>query len=106
MKKEAIEYLEEENVKTLVSKHSAFSTSFPIYLFTQREVDVPVPEEEREPEAEPGKKEEATTNADEEEAVVEDTTEKNEEKEKPVPTKKVVVDEWVQLNSQAPLWTR
>ena len=106
MKKDAIEYLEEENVKALVSKHSAFSTSFPIYLFTQREEEVPVPEEERQPEAEPEKQEEPAKKADEEEAVVEDATEKNEEKEEIVPTKKVVVDEWVQLNSQAPLWTR
>ena len=106
LKKDAIEYLEEENVKALVSKHSAFSTNFPIYLFTQREEEVPVPEEEQKPEAEPEKKEEATMKTDEEEVVVEDATEKNEEKEKPVPTKKVVVDEWVRLNSQAPLWTR
>lgn len=105
LKKDAIEYLEEESIKALVSKHSAFSTSFPIYLFTQREEEVPVPEEERQPEAEP-EKPEAAKKEDEEEAVVEDATEKNEEKEKTVPTKKVVVDEWVQLNSQAPLWTR
>ena len=104
LKHDAIEYLEEENVKTLVAKHSAFSTSFPIYLLTQREEDVPVLEEERKPDTEPEKKEEATEQVDEEEAVVEDATEK-EEKEKPVPTK-MIVDEWVQLNSQAPLWTR
>ena len=105
LKDDAIEYLEEENIKALVSKHSAFSTSFPIYLFTQREEEVPIPEEERQPEAEPEKKEEVTEKVDEEEVVVEDATEKK-EKEKPVPTKKVVIDEWVQLNSQAPLWTR
>ena len=106
LKKDAIEYLEEENIKTLVSKHSAFSTSFPIYLLTQHEEEVPVPEEERKPEAEPENKEETAEKADEEEAVVEDVTDKQEEKEKPVPTEKVVVDEWVHLNSQAPLWTR
>ena len=48
----------------------------------------------------------AAEKADEDEARVEDVTEKKEEKEKPVPTKRVIVDEWVQLNSQAPLWTR
>ena len=105
LKHDALEYLEEESIKTLVAKHSAFSTSFPIYLFTQREEEVPVPEEEQKPAAEPEKKEEVTEKVDEEEAVVEDATEK-EEKEKPVSTKKVVVDEWVQLNSQAPLWAR
>ena len=48
----------------------------------------------------------AAEKVDEDEAVVEDTTAKEEEKEKPVPTKRVIVDERVQLNSQAPRWTR
>ena len=39
---------------------------------------------------------------DEDGAVVENATEKKEEKGKPVPTKRVTVDEWVQLNIQAP----
>jgi len=106
LKQDAIEYLEEVNIRNLVSKHSAFSTSFPIYLFTQREDEVPVPEEERKPDPESERTEVAAEKADEDEAVVEDAIEKKEEEDKPVPTKKVIVDEWVQLNSQAPLWTR
>ena len=39
---------------------------------------------------------------DEDEVVVKGATEKEEEKRKPVPTKWVIVDEWVQLNSPAP----
>ena len=39
----------------------------------------------------------AAEKVDEDEAVVEDTTAKEEGKEKPVPTKRVIVDERVQL---------
>jgi len=99
LKQDAIEYLEEENIRNLVSKHSAFSTSFPFYRFTQRE-------EERKPDPEPEKTGVTAEKADEDEAVLEDATEKKEEKEEPVPTKRVIVDEWVQPNSQAPLWTQ
>ena len=105
MKQDAIEYLEEENIRNLVSKHPALSTSFPIYLFTQRKDEVPVPEG-RKPDPEPAKTRVAAEKGDEDKAVVEDATEKKEEKEKPVPTKWVIVDELVQLNSPAPLWTR
>ena len=106
MKQDVIEYLGEVNIRNLISKHSVFSTSFLIYLFTQREDEVPVLEEERKPDPEPEKTGVAAEKADEDEARVEDVTEKKEEKEKPVPTKRVIVDEWVQLNSQAPLWTQ
>ena len=93
-------------IRNLVSKHSALSTSFPICLFTQREDEVPVPEEGRKPDPEPEKTGGAGEKADEDETVVEGATEEKGEKEKPVPTKWVIVNEWVQLNSPAPLWTR
>ena len=44
----------------------------------------------------------AAKKTDEDEAVVENATETKEEKVEPVPTKRVTVDEWVQLNSQTP----
>jgi len=102
LKQDAIEYLEEENIRNLVSKHSAFSTCFPIYLFTQRKDVVPVPEEERKPNPELEKTGVAAGEVDGDKVVVEDATEKKEEKGKPVPTKWVIVNEWVQLNSPAP----
>jgi len=47
----------------------------------------------------------AAKKTDEDEAVVENATETKEEKGESVPIKRVTVDEWVQLNSQAPLGT-
>lgn len=46
---------------------------------------------------------------DEDEATVEDVPELEDdvdEEEKPVKTKSVIVDEWIHLNSQPPIWMR
>ena len=93
-------------------KHSAFSSTFPIYLFTQKTEEVPVEEEEllKEPEtvSEPEEKGD-TIELDDDEALIEDTP-TEEEKKPDVPavpkTKKVTVDEWVHANPQPPIWTR
>ncbi|KAI0080893.1 cation-transporting ATPase [Panus rudis PR-1116 ss-1] len=104
LKPDALEYLETEKIVELVQKHSSFSTTFPIYLLTQKSVEVP----DEDAEAEVPKPEETATpeTEDEDEAVVEEEKE-DEEKEPPKPkTKTITVEEWVQLNSQAPIWTR
>jgi heat shock protein beta len=95
------------------NKHSSYSSSFPIYLFTQKEIEVPdedASETASADEEKPTETEETTetekTEADEDEAVVEDVTEEEKEEKAPPKMKKVVVDEWVQLNAQAPIWTR
>ncbi|PBK72579.1 HSP90-domain-containing protein [Armillaria solidipes] len=111
LKSEDIEYVETSAVIDLVNKHSSFSSSFPIYLFTQRFEEVPdedaeavVPPSEAEVPEEPKDGDEVI---DEDEGIVEDVTEEAEPVEVPPPaTKSVLVDEWVQLNAQAPLWTR
>lgn len=88
-------------------KHSSYSSSFPIYLFTQKEKEIP----DEEVDAEPESKEEHTTesqdgDSDEDEAVVEEVSE-GEDEEPPAPKmKKIIVDEWEQLNAQPPIWTR
>ena len=96
LKQGAIKYLEEENIRNLVSKHSAFSTSFPFislpnvkmrFQFRRRDANQVLNREDGM----------AAEKVDEDEAVVEDTTAKEEEKEKPVPTKRVIVDERAQL---------
>ncbi|KAG9100480.1 hypothetical protein FS749_015073 [Ceratobasidium sp. UAMH 11750] len=124
LKTEALEFLDEQRVKELVAKHSAFATSFPLYLQTFKTEEVPDEEaiaaaKAAEPEepaastsaatAEP----EATKSADvdEDEAVVEDVTEGEEKKEEepvvpPTPMKNVTTEEWVRLNDQKPLWMR
>lgn len=70
-----------------------------------------VPDEEAEAEftkLEETTPEDADKEEDEDEAVVEEVEEKeDEEKEPPKPkTKTIIEDKWLQLNSQAPIWTR
>jgi heat shock protein beta len=100
------------------SKHSSFSTAFPIYLWTEKTVEVPDEEAE---EAASKLKESVTPEAvqtpvetaaadDEEAAIVEDeatsSAEDATEETKPQPMKSVQVAEWIQANPQAPLWQR
>lgn len=99
-------------------KHSSFASSFPVYLFTQRTEEVPdedeqldevtltsssTPTEDSTPIVEVETKDE-----DEDEVIVEEVDEKEEEKKEPEAQKmkKIVVDEWVQMNPQAPIWMR
>ncbi|KDQ20503.1 hypothetical protein BOTBODRAFT_50594 [Botryobasidium botryosum FD-172 SS1] len=122
LKEDAKDYLDEAKIRALVEKHSAFSTSYPIYLFTRKTEEIPdpdyVPTEEEQIEFTDAEEEEESkdevnikVDVDEDEAVVEDVTETKEapeeEKKKPViPLKNVTTEEWVQLNDQPPLWTR
>ena len=89
-------------------KHSAFSSTFPIYLFTRRTEEVPVEEDEI------SKESEATLNPEEEdkkitvdgdEVLIEDVQQEPQEPAVPK-TKKITIDEWVHTNSQPPIWTR
>jgi heat shock protein beta len=91
-------------------KHSAFSSTFPIYLFTQRTEEVPVEEDEPPKESETvPEPEEEIVELDDDEVLIEDIpTEEGEKPEEPVvpKTKKINVDEWVHANPQLPIWTR
>lgn len=108
LKEDALEYLEEQSIKDLVHKHSSYSSSFPIYLFTQKEQEII--DEDAEPESVEDKEDEPVETeeieSDEDEAVVEDVSE-DDDKEPPTPKmKKIIVDEWEQLNAQPPIWSR
>ena len=91
-------------------KHSAFSSTFPIYLFTQKTEEVPVEEDElpEEPETVPESEEEDIVEFDDDEVLIEDVPTEEEKPEEPVvpKTKKITVDEWVHANPQPPIWTR
>ncbi|GLB33793.1 putative hsp90 protein [Lyophyllum shimeji] len=101
LKEDETEYLDTDKIRDLINKHSSFSSSFPVYLFTQRPEEVPDDDTVEEPATT------STPEADEDEAVVEEVSEESEKKEPPPPKMKtVVVDEWVQLNAQPPIWTR
>ncbi|KAI0254742.1 Hsp90 protein-domain-containing protein [Lactifluus subvellereus] len=97
LKPDALEYLEHSNIIQLIRKHSAFSSSFPIYLFRQREEEVP-----EEPVAESPVNNESADHA-EDEAVIEEV---NDSQTKEVKKKKILVDDWAHLNPAPPLWTR
>lgn len=92
-------------------KHSAYSSTFPIYLFERWEEEVP-----EEVPAPTSSEEEETTestaipevDSDEDEALVEDVT-KDEETKVELPSQKMVnvtKEQWSRLNSQQPLWAR
>ncbi|KAF8592600.1 heat shock protein Hsp90 [Ramaria rubella] len=130
LKPDATEFLETYALKQLVDKHSAFSSSFPIYLHTTQTEEVPdvedegVPSEDsttssvHTPDASPladdevkdvaeDEDEDAVKDADE--AIVEDVDDVKitlEEEEKPLKMKTVITEEWVHLNEQPPIWTR
>jgi heat shock protein beta len=78
-------------------------------LFTQKEKEVPDEDAEPEVKDENGEKKSVDaeeTESDEDEAVVEEVPE-DEDKEPPAPKmKKIIVEEWEQLNAQPPIWTR
>ncbi|KAI0268205.1 Hsp90 protein-domain-containing protein [Gloeopeniophorella convolvens] len=97
LKPDALEYLDDLTIIELVNKHSVFSSSFPVYLFQQREEEVT----EEAPTAETATGDEDGAENDEDEAVIEEV-----EEEKETVKKTVVVDDWTHLNAQPPLWTR
>lgn len=80
------------------AKHSGFSSSFPIYLWTETTKEVPIEEPEETKDQEEDKK-----GADDDEVVVEDIEDKEVEAPK---TKSITVEEWSHLNSAPPLWQR
>ena len=89
-------------------KHSAFSSTFPIYLF-EKWTEV-VPDESEEPEQkeipEPSPE---SVSPDADEAIVEDVTKADEsDSAVPPPPKMVNVtkEAWTHLNAQLPLWAR
>ncbi|KIY49180.1 heat shock protein Hsp90 [Fistulina hepatica ATCC 64428] len=108
LKPSASEYLQELRLKELVQKHSSFSSAFPIYLFTQHDEQVIDEEamildelEKPTPSATPDEP------VDEDEAIVEDAGETPEDVPPPAPKMKtILVDEWMHLNSQPPIWAR
>ncbi|KAN0097613.1 Hsp90 domain containing protein [Tylopilus felleus] len=97
LKPDAKQYLIPSNLMNLINKHSAFSTSFPIYLWNEVEQEVPIEEEEEIPQSDPETKDNG------EEAVVEE--EKQADPDTPK-TKTVMVGLWEHMNSQPPLWMR
>ncbi|KIM90780.1 hypothetical protein PILCRDRAFT_59180, partial [Piloderma croceum F 1598] len=102
LKDDALEYLDNVVLAKLVAKHSGFSSSFPIYQFTQKTEDIPI-EEPIAAEAVPEINED---DKDDDSAVVEEMAEEKDEEIKPPKTKSVLVDTWNHLNAAPPIWQR
>jgi len=113
LKEDADDYLDQEKLKSLVTKYSEF-INFPIYVWASHEEDreVPMTEEEIKEAEEKEKKEKETEEEDEEEVALDEEKKDEEEKEadeeaKPrTKTIKETVFQWELMNETKPLWTR
>ena len=97
LKPDALEYLNRQALLDLIEKHSMFSSSFPIYLYAQREKEIP-----EEPVAEPSISDEKNADS-EDEAVIEEV---EDSPAKEVKMKTILVDEWDHINARPSLWMR
>ncbi|KZT12574.1 heat shock protein Hsp90 [Laetiporus sulphureus 93-53] len=104
LKNDALEYTDPHRIAELVDKHSSFSSTFPIYLYTERVEEVAIEEEGSE--TNPAESESEKEDVDEDEAIVEDVTEKETEEDETPKTKSVTKEEWIHMNSQPPIWMR
>eukprot|EP00197_Chlamydomonas_leiostraca_P012972 CAMPEP_0202865410 /NCGR_PEP_ID=MMETSP1391-20130828/5942_1 /ASSEMBLY_ACC=CAM_ASM_000867 /TAXON_ID=1034604 /ORGANISM="Chlamydomonas leiostraca, Strain SAG 11-49" /LENGTH=829 /DNA_ID=CAMNT_0049545253 /DNA_START=106 /DNA_END=2595 /DNA_ORIENTATION=+ len=111
LKPEALEYSEESKLRDLVGKYSEF-INFPIYMETEKEVEVPI---EEEGDAKEEAKEEADTKEDKEEEkegddgvddAEDDDDEEEEGKEEAKKTRKEKRKEWDLLNDSKAIWLR
>ncbi|EJU06434.1 heat shock protein Hsp90 [Dacryopinax primogenitus] len=111
---DAKEFVDPKKVKELVEKHSSFSTTYPIYLYTLITEEVPDEEASSVPIAEsleheaPSASPKSEADEDSEAAIVEDLPEESEDTA-PVtpplpPMKNVTREVYEQLNDQPPIW--
>jgi len=123
LKEDATEYVESYKLGVLVEKHSGFSSSFPIYLYSRTTEEVPdvdeaevsastdaesATESSESTDTATSEASEETPQSDEDEAIVEDAAEPTTpaEETKPTKMKTVVHEDWIHLNAQQPLWQR
>ncbi|WWC73468.1 uncharacterized protein I206_107438 [Kwoniella pini CBS 10737] len=90
---EEAEFLSADKLKTLIEKHSTFSTTFPIYIKERKTSKIPVPPPQSP--VEDGDSDEFADDLENDE-----TTPKEESFEE------VSEDNWVRVNDKAPIWMR
>lgn len=101
IKEDQKEYVEEERLRQVLTKHSQY-LGFPIKLQVTREVDVPVEESEETKQSEENKE----TNEDPEDGDVSDVKEDETSKPKEPKMEKKSVIEFDIVNKQQPIWVR
>merc|ERR550537_882807 len=109
VKEDATEFLEEDQLKTLIKRYSEF-INFPIYLETTKTEEIEVPDEDAEKEAEKpeGEAAEAAEKKDDDEVDVSDVDEEEDKKDDKPKTKKVkkTTKEWELINDTKAIWVR
>lgn len=80
MKDDALEFLKVDKLKELITTHSEFSTTAPIYVWTEKEIEVPVEEEPKVEDDEEKKKKDHSNEEDDEKT--DENDEKTDEDEK------------------------
>jgi molecular chaperone HtpG len=100
LKEDAKEYLEEKTLRRIVATHSSFIT-YPIELYTTKEIEVPVETSEEE---EVEEEEVSTGKVEVEEVEVDEEASEKETEEKKPKTEKKTVQEWETINGDKPVW--
>jgi len=108
IKEDSLEYLDQENVRNLIKTYSQF-INFPIYLYTSREIEVPVEEKPVEEQEKPVEEQEKPVEEEEKDNVdikEEDEEEKTTETETKSTTEKKTVYDWEEINDSQPIWMK
>ena len=101
IKEDAMEYLEEAKVKELVKTYSEF-IDFPIYIWTEKEIEKEVPVDDLDADASDASDKESSSGS----SVDVEEEEEPAEKEAKTKTVKETVQEWEVLNDSKALWLR